>query len=94
MSKIVHVKYCCNYCQRPLTDSTRLRNHLSKIHNIHVPSISRGKRRFDTQSITYVNKLGYGQNQDINEEYGCPSCYSHFPEIDSLHSHIQEAHVK
>ena len=45
-------------------------------------------------SITYVNKLGYGQNQVINEEYGCPACYSHFPEINSLHSHIQEVHVK
>ncbi|GAN01524.1 hypothetical protein MAM1_0008d00957 [Mucor ambiguus] len=90
----VHVRYCCSYCQRPLTDSTRLRNHLSKIHNIHVPSISRGKRRFDALSITYVNKLGYGQNQDINEEYGCPACFSHFPEISSLHSHIQEVHVK
>ncbi|KAG0817715.1 hypothetical protein G6F20_002154 [Rhizopus arrhizus] len=38
--------------------------------------------------------LGYGQNQVINEEYGCPACYSHFPEINSLHSHIQEVHVK
>ncbi|KAI8874701.1 hypothetical protein K501DRAFT_315398, partial [Backusella circina FSU 941] len=86
--------YCCSYCQRPLADSTRLRNHLSKIHNIHVPSIFRGKRRFDTLSITYVNKLDYGQNQDINEEYGCPACFSHFPEINSLHSYIQEVHVK
>ncbi|KAL0088852.1 hypothetical protein J3Q64DRAFT_1637308, partial [Phycomyces blakesleeanus] len=94
LSKIVHFRYCCSYCQRPLIDSTRLRNHLSNIHNIHVPSISRGKRRFDTLPITYVNKFSYGQNQDINKEYGCPACFSHFPEINSLHSHIQEVHMK
>ncbi|EIE77425.1 hypothetical protein RO3G_02129 [Rhizopus delemar RA 99-880] len=90
MSKIVHVKHCCSL----LTDSTRFRNHLSKIHNIHIPSIFRGKKRFDTLSITYVNKLGYGQIQSIIEEYVCPACFSHFPEINSLHSHIQEVHVK
>lgn len=70
MSKIVHVRYCCSYCKRSLTYLTRLRNLLSKIHNNHVPPISRGRRRFDTLSTTYVNKLGYGQNQEIELDNG------------------------
>lgn len=61
---------------------------------MHVPPIPRGNRRFSAISITYVNELGFGKNQGIVEEYGCCLCLSHFPEINLLHLHIYDVHVK
>jgi hypothetical protein len=90
MSKINHVKYC----QCPLTDSTRLRNHLSKTHNIHVPSIPMREKAL-RHPVSYLWQQAYvminikTSLKNMVDLHALPT----FPEINSLH-HIQELRLK
>ncbi|KAI9499107.1 hypothetical protein BDB00DRAFT_752657, partial [Zychaea mexicana] len=79
-------------CKKKLSQASKVKQHLLKMHNLHLQSRSEGKTRGNTQQFTYVSEGHKGKYTSVLIYYACVSCLSHYPDLDQLKSHINDIH--
>ncbi|KAL7324023.1 hypothetical protein PS15p_210597 [Mucor circinelloides] len=90
--KYYTIVYSCHLCSSTNFFSARnLRDHYGNIEGIKYPSTR--SRRYNTKSIKYVSDSIAKSKQNVSENFGCPSCTSHFDTVIELGYHLDEIHT-
>ncbi|ORX43533.1 hypothetical protein DM01DRAFT_1269340, partial [Hesseltinella vesiculosa] len=86
--------HMCHKCQKILSESSKLKAHYLKVHNIFLPSRPEGRRvRLDTDKYTYISQQNDAHHPSIEPHYACLSCLAHYPAMTDLSAHIEDTHL-
>ncbi|KAI8069862.1 uncharacterized protein B0P05DRAFT_639400 [Gilbertella persicaria] len=90
--KYYTIAYSCHLCSSTKFSNARnLRNHYENIEGIKYPSTR--SRIYSTKSIKYVSASIAKSKRNVSENFGCPSCTSHFDTVIELGYHLDEIHT-
>lgn len=80
----------CYICGNILSNASSTRNHIARIHGMHIPPREPSVRRPQDKDYAFVSQ---GEEYD-SDHYACPSCWYHCPQtnLDSLNKHTLLEH--